>query len=107
MGDLVFLGYSQQELNRNFDQRAWASNALEVIARYPILSTKTRERLVHRAGFLLRRNRTILSLPVRDFCSGAYTLARWSANFCFFSTSRISSRLAPGNIFIISSVAMS
>jgi arylformamidase len=50
MGDPVFLGYSQQELNRNFDQRAWANNAPEVIARYPILSTKTRERLVHRAG---------------------------------------------------------
>ena len=25
------------------------------------------------AGFLLRRNRAIRLLPVRDFCSGAYT----------------------------------
>src|ERR1700693_1025821 len=31
------------------------------------------------AGFLLRRNRTIRSLPVRDFCSGAYTSASFKA----------------------------
>ena len=41
----VFLHYTQEELNRNFDQRGWAKNALEVIARYGILSKKTRETL--------------------------------------------------------------
>jgi arylformamidase len=46
----VFLHYTQEELNRNFDQRAWVSNALEVIARYPLLSKATRERFAHRAG---------------------------------------------------------
>lgn len=46
----VFLHYSQEELNRNFDQRAWVKNALEVIARYPVLSKATRERFAHRAN---------------------------------------------------------
>jgi arylformamidase len=41
----VFLHYTQEELNRNFDQRGWAKNALEVIARYGVLSKKTRETL--------------------------------------------------------------
>lgn len=40
----VFLHYTQEELNRNFDQRTWAKNALEVIARYPRLAKATRER---------------------------------------------------------------
>ena len=46
----VFLHYTQEELNRNFDQRTWAKNALEVIARYPVLSKATRERFAHQAG---------------------------------------------------------
>ena len=49
-GKTVFLHYTQEELNRNFDQRTWAKNALEVIGRYPVLSKATRERLPHRAG---------------------------------------------------------
>jgi len=40
----VFLHYTQDELNRNFDQRTWVSNALEVIGRYPVLSAATRKR---------------------------------------------------------------
>ena len=44
----VFLHYTQEELNRNFDQRTWASNALEVIARYPVLSEATRKRFTYR-----------------------------------------------------------
>jgi arylformamidase len=46
----VFLHYTQEELNRNFDQRTWARNALEVIGRYPQLSKATRERFGHRSG---------------------------------------------------------
>jgi arylformamidase len=46
----VFLHYTQEELNRNFDQRGWAGNALEVIARYPERSAATRARLQHRAN---------------------------------------------------------
>ncbi len=46
----VFLHYTQEELNRNFDQRTWVANALEVIGRFPVLSKATRERLAHRAG---------------------------------------------------------
>ena len=52
----VFLHYTQEELNRNFDQRTWAKNALEVIARYPVLSKATRERLEHRAGVAYGRH---------------------------------------------------
>lgn len=46
----VFLHYTQAELDRNFDQRGWAKNALEVIARYTSASEKTRRRLAHRAN---------------------------------------------------------
>lgn len=37
----VFLHYSQEELNRNFDQRGWISNAEEIIARYLSRSAAT------------------------------------------------------------------
>jgi arylformamidase len=50
MTQKVFLHYTQDELNRNFDQRAWVDNALEVIGRYPRLSAATRQRLLHRSG---------------------------------------------------------
>jgi arylformamidase len=50
VADKVFLHYTQDELNRNFDQRSWVSNALEVIARYPVLSAATRARFEHRAN---------------------------------------------------------
>lgn len=46
----VFLHYSQAELDRNFDQRTWASNALEVRDRYAQRSAATRARRPHRAG---------------------------------------------------------
>jgi arylformamidase len=50
MAKTVFLHYTQEELNRNFDQRSWVSNALEVIGRYPVLSAATRARFEHRAN---------------------------------------------------------
>jgi arylformamidase len=50
MAKTVFLHYTQEELNRNFDQRSWVGNALEVIARYPVLSAATRARFEHRAN---------------------------------------------------------
>jgi len=46
----VFLHYTQDELNRNFDQRGWVPNALEVIGRYPEHSRATRRRLGHDPG---------------------------------------------------------
>jgi arylformamidase len=46
----VFLHYTQDELNRNFDQRTWAKNALELIARYPLIAKATRERFEHSAS---------------------------------------------------------
>src|SRR5690242_299713 len=46
----VFLHYTQAELDRNFDQRGWAKNALEVIARYEARSRATRSRLACRAN---------------------------------------------------------
>jgi arylformamidase len=49
MGDTVYLHYTQAELDRNFDQRGWVGNALEVIGRYPVLSKATRARLKYRA----------------------------------------------------------
>jgi len=50
MTEKVFLHYTQEELNRNFDQRAWVPNALEVIARYAPSSAATRARFAHRAN---------------------------------------------------------
>jgi len=41
----VFLHYTQKELDRNFDQRGWVSNAEAVIARYVSRSEATRRRL--------------------------------------------------------------
>lgn len=41
----VFLDYDQAELDRQYDQRAWAPNAAEVIRRYAANSDKVRSRL--------------------------------------------------------------
>jgi arylformamidase len=49
MTDPVFLHYTQAELDRNFDQRGWVTNAEEVIARYIARSNATRQALPHRA----------------------------------------------------------
>jgi arylformamidase len=43
----VFLHYTQRELDRNFDQRGWAGNALEVIAGYVERSALARQQLSH------------------------------------------------------------
>jgi arylformamidase len=45
----VFLHYTQRELDRNFDQRGWAGNALEVIARYGERSALARGQLSHQS----------------------------------------------------------
>lgn len=46
----VFLHYTQAELDRNFDQRKWAKNALEVIARCEARSRGARSRLARRTN---------------------------------------------------------
>ncbi len=48
MTGAVYLHYTQAELDRNFDQRGWVPNALEVIARYPVRSAAARAQLAHR-----------------------------------------------------------
>jgi arylformamidase len=45
MPEAIYLHYTKAELDRNFDQRGWAPNALEVIARYTTRSRETRARL--------------------------------------------------------------
>jgi len=45
MSSTVFLDYNQAELDRQYDQRAWASNAVEVIERYAAESNNVRARL--------------------------------------------------------------
>jgi hypothetical protein len=42
MPDTVFLHYTQPELDYNYDQRAWARNADEVVARYVSRSAEAR-----------------------------------------------------------------
>jgi arylformamidase len=49
MTDKIYLHYTKEELDRNFDQRGWVSNALEVIGRYAPKSAATRARLPYRA----------------------------------------------------------
>src|ERR671931_1705065 len=44
----VFLHYTQEELDRNYDQRGWVTNANEVIARYITASEEVRGTLTHR-----------------------------------------------------------
>jgi arylformamidase len=46
----VFLHYTQEELDRNFDQRTWAKNALELIALYPARAKAARARFAHTAN---------------------------------------------------------
>src|SRR5688572_16663509 len=41
----VFLHYTKAELDRNFDQRGWIPNAVEIIARHIERSRRTREKL--------------------------------------------------------------
>jgi arylformamidase len=41
----VFLDYTQEELDRAYDQRAWAPNAEALIASGPVMSAETRKRL--------------------------------------------------------------
>src|SRR5215472_9541261 len=45
MTDKVFLDYDQAELNRQYNQRAWVSNADELIRRYVTMSDAVRARL--------------------------------------------------------------
>jgi arylformamidase len=52
----VYLHYTRAELDRNFDQRGWVANALEVIGRYPVLSAATRNRLKHQADLSYGRS---------------------------------------------------
>ena len=48
MSETVFLHYTKAELDRNFDQRGWVPNALEVIGRYADRAKVTQERLTRR-----------------------------------------------------------
>ena len=41
----VFLDYTQEELDRAYDQRNWAPNAEQLIALSPVKSAETRKRL--------------------------------------------------------------
>jgi len=62
----IFLHYTQAELDRNFDQRGWAKNALEIIGRYPELSKATRARFEHRTiAFAAGEDETLDLFPAR------------------------------------------
>ena len=43
----IFLQYTKAELDRNFDQRGWIPNALEIIGRHIERSRRAREKLRH------------------------------------------------------------
>jgi arylformamidase len=49
-GAKVYLDYTQEELDRAYDQRAWVTNADEVIRRYGLESAKARAQFPHRYG---------------------------------------------------------
>jgi arylformamidase len=49
-GARVFLDYTQEELDRAYDQRVWAPNAAEVIKRYGTASEAVRAQLTRQAG---------------------------------------------------------
>jgi arylformamidase len=48
VGPKVFLDYTQEELDRAYDQRVWAANAPEVIARYTSASNEVKRKYPHR-----------------------------------------------------------
>ena len=50
MGDKVYLDYTQDELDRAYDQRVWASNADEILRRCEAASVAARAGLFHRSG---------------------------------------------------------
>ena len=65
----VFLHYTQAELDRNFDQRNWVSNALKLIALYPELSQATRARLRHETiAYGPSADETLDLFPADDPC---------------------------------------
>jgi arylformamidase len=47
VSEAVFLHYTQAELDRAYDQRAWAANAAEVIASYATISQAVKARYPH------------------------------------------------------------
>jgi arylformamidase len=47
MSDKVFLDYTQEELDRAYEQRVWAANREEVVARYGLQSEAVRRRHRH------------------------------------------------------------
>jgi arylformamidase len=49
MDERIYLHYTKAELDRNFDQRIWASNAEEVIARFSARSRGIYTQFAHRA----------------------------------------------------------
>lgn len=49
-GAKVFLDYTQEELDRAYDQRQWAPNATEILQRSRTASAAVRARLTHRAS---------------------------------------------------------
>lgn len=48
VGEAVFRGYDQAELDRQYDHRAWAPDAREIIARYRVLSDEVHAKLAAR-----------------------------------------------------------
>lgn len=44
-GPCVFLDYTQEELDRNFDQRAWVSDADALLRNHAVMSERARQQL--------------------------------------------------------------
>jgi arylformamidase len=100
----VFLHYTQRELDRNFDQRTWAGNALEVVARCGERSALTRRRVAHKSIAYGMRSDEVLDLfpavqsdtPVLIFVHGG----AWR-NFTRQDFSFVADALVPAGITVI------
>jgi hypothetical protein len=69
----VFLHYTQAEFDRQYDQRAWAANATELVRRYGETSARVRERLASRNRSAMehrrpRRSTIIVAGQTRHRC---------------------------------------
>jgi arylformamidase len=74
--DLVFLHYTQAELDRNFDQRGWVDNAEAILARCIARSHEVRDRLAHLAD--------VSYGPGRDEVLDIFQARRAGAPVCLF-----------------------
>ncbi|MGH7002987.1 MAG: alpha/beta hydrolase, partial [Alphaproteobacteria bacterium] len=76
----VFLQYTQEELDRAYDQRAWAANAEQVIASYGALSRAVKARYKFATERYGASEDEVLDISPPLMAAGAATSAAGNGN---------------------------